>query len=105
MGRIVRKIVRPGDKPTPVQIEEVKNAARYPIVFDEDDPELTYEEMLEMVKATKNRPSDRRKEVVTLRLSPATIKKAKATGKGYTGFLARLIENAINDKDMVSRSL
>jgi len=31
--------------------------------------------------------------------------KAKATGKGYTGFLSRLLDNAINDPQMVSKSL
>ena len=47
----------------------------------------------------------RKKEVVTLRLPVSVIDKAKAVGKGYTGFLSRLVENAINDKDIVSRSL
>ena len=33
------------------------------------------------------------------------VEKAKATGKGYTGFLSRLLDNAINDPQLVSRSL
>ena len=105
MEKIVRKTIKPTDKPTPAQIKEIEIAAQSPIAFDEDCPELSYEEMLEMIEATNDRANNRRKEVVTLRLSPATIKKAKATGRGYTSFLSRLIENAINDKDMVARSL
>lgn len=105
MKKIVRKIIKPTDKPTLAQAKEIELAARSPIAFDDDCPELSYEEMLEMIEATKDRNDNRKKEVITLRLSPATIKKAKATGKGYTGFLARLIENAINDKDIVARSL
>lgn len=105
MGNIVRTTIKPGQKPTAEQIREVEEASRHPIVFDDDSPEFTYEEMLKMVKETKKHREDTRKQVVTIRLSTPTINKAKAVGKGYTGFLSRLIENAINDKDLVSRSL
>lgn len=105
MGKIVRTTIKPGQKPTAEQIREVEEASRHPIVFDDDSPEFTYEEMLKMVKETKKHREDTRKQVVTIRLSTPTINKAKAVGKGYTGFLSRLIENAINDKDLVSRSL
>lgn len=76
-----------------------------PITFDEDSPEYTYEELEEMRLAAIKKRAEQRKEVVAIRLSPDTIKKAKSLGKGYTSFLSRLIENAINDKDIVSRSL
>lgn len=105
MGQIVRKVIKPGQKPTAKQIEEVKKASLRPIIFDEDSPEFTYEEMVKLVKKTKKRREDTTKQVVTLRLSTPTVNKAKAVGKGYTSFLSRLIENAINDKDIVSRSL
>lgn len=105
MGKIVRKTIKPGQKLTAKQIKEVEEASRHPIIFDEDSPEFTYEEMLDMIEKTKKRREESRKQVVTLRLSTPTINKAKAVGKGYTGFLSRLIENAINDKDIVSRSL
>ena len=36
---------------------------------------------------------------VGLRIKRKTLNKAKATGKGYTGFLARLIDNAIDDEN------
>lgn len=106
MGQIVKKVIKPGQKPTAKQIEEIEKASLRPIVFDEDSPEFTYEEMLKLVKETKKRRrEDTTKQVVTLRLSTPTVNKAKAVGKGYTSFLSRLIENAINDKDIVSRSL
>ena len=105
MGKIVRTVIRVGDKPTPEAIAEVNEAYKHPITFDEDCPEFTYEEMVEMIKKTEEMRNARKKEVVTLRLPVSVINKAKAVGKGYTGFLSRLIENAINDKDIVSRSL
>ena len=103
--KIVKTTIKPGQKPTAEQIEEIEEASRRPIVFDDDSSEFTYEEMVKMVEETKKHKIDNTKQIVTLRLSTPTINKAKAVGKGYTGFLSRLIENAINDKDLVSRIL
>ena len=105
MEKITRKTIKPGQKLTAKQIKEIEDASRHPIVFDDDSPEFTYEEMLKMIKETKKRREEPKKQVITLRLSTPTVNKAKAVGKGYTSFLSRLVENAINDKDIVSRSL
>ncbi len=105
MGKIVKRTINTGMEPSSKQIKELKDASNREIVFDEDSPEFTYEELLEMVKAAEEKKKEQKKEVVTLRISAAALKKAKATGKGYTGFLGRLIENALNDKDLVMRSL
>ncbi|MBR3414942.1 BrnA antitoxin family protein [Candidatus Saccharibacteria bacterium] len=105
MERIVRTTIYPGQKLTKAQVKRIRKAATMPITFDEDSPEYTYEELEEMRLAAIKKRAEQRKEVVAIRLSPDTIKKAKSLGKGYTSFLSRLIENAINDKDIVSRSL
>ncbi|MBQ3347918.1 BrnA antitoxin family protein [Candidatus Saccharibacteria bacterium] len=84
---------------------ELKAAFKRPVVFDEDAPELTDAQLKAFAEAARLQRAEQKKEVVALRLSPETIKKAKATGKGYTGFLARLIENAMKDQDLVRRSL
>ena len=52
-----------------------------------------------------SRRSQKVKPVVALRVSPETLEKAKATGKGYTGFLSRLLDNAINDPQIVAKSM
>ena len=105
MGEIIRTVIKSNDKPTPEAVAEVNEAYKHPVTTDSDSPVFTYEEMVEMIKNTEKMRAARKKEVVTLRLPVSVIDKAKAVGKGYTGFLARLIENAINDKDMVARSL
>ncbi|MBQ9017383.1 BrnA antitoxin family protein [Candidatus Saccharibacteria bacterium] len=105
MGRIVRTTIYPGQKLTKRQIRRLDALKDRPIVFDEDAPEYTYEELEEMRLAAIKKRAEQRKEVVAIRISPSTLKKAKAMGKGYTGFLSRLIDNAINDKDLVARSL
>ncbi len=103
--KIVRTVVKPGQQPTEAQIKEVEKAAAMPIVFDEDAPELTLEQYAEMAAMAKKRRSQNVKPVIALRISPDTLDKAKATGKGYTGFLSRLLDNAIDDPVLVAKSL
>ena len=42
-------------RPTPAQIAQIKEAAKYPIVFDEDSPELTQEMYESFQKAAMQR--------------------------------------------------
>jgi len=102
---IVRTVIRAGQQPTEAQIKEIEAASMRPITPDEDAPELTLEQYAEMAALAKARRSKNVKPVVALRISPDTLDKAKATGKGYTGFLSRLLDNAINDPQMVAKSL
>ena len=103
--KIIRTIIHTGQQPTEAQIREIEQAASMPIIPDEDAPELTLEQYAEMAALAKQRRSKNVKPVVALRISPDTLEKAKATGKGYTGFLSRLLDNAINDPSMVAKSL
>ena len=103
--KIVRTVIRSGQQPTDAQIKEIEIAASLPIVPDDDAPELTLEQYTEMAELAKNRRNQKVKPVIALRISPETLEKAKATGKGYTGFLSRLLDNAINDPQLVSKSL
>ena len=102
---IIRTVIHTGQQPTEAQIREIEAAASRPVTPDEDAPELTLEQYAEMAALAKARRSKQAKPVVALRISPDTLEKAKATGKGYTGFLSRLLDNAINDPVLVSRSL
>ena len=103
--KIVRTVIRSGQQPTEEQIREIELASSMPIVPDDEAPELTLEQLAEMAVIAKQRRTRKVKPVVALRISPETLDKAKATGKGYTGFLSRLLDNAINDPQMVSKSL
>ena len=67
--------------------------------------ELTPEQLKQMALLAKKQRAERRRPVITLRVSPATLEKAKATGKGYTGFMSRLLDLAINNPEMVKRCL
>ena len=104
-NKIVRTVIHPGQQPTEEQIREIEAASALPVIPDEDTPELTTEQYAEMAAIARNRRNQQVKPVVALRISVDTLNKAKATGKGYTGFLSRLLDNAINDPQMVAKSL
>lgn len=102
---IVKTMVMNGQNPSESQIKEIEDAAKRPIVFDEDSPELTPDQYAEMAALAAQRREELKKPVISLRISPVTLEKARATGQGYTGFLGRLLDNAINDPDIVAKSL
>ena len=103
--KLIRTTIHSGQQPTEAQIREIEKAAALPVVPDDDAPELTMEQYAEMAAIARSRKSKNIKPVIALRISPDTLDKAKATGKGYTGFLSRLLDNAINDPRIVSKSL
>ena len=84
-------------KLTEEQKEMIKAAARKTITFDEDSPELTEAQLAEFSRVHEEHTADRRRQNVTLRLKPQTIRKAKSLGKGYTGILSRIVEDFLDD--------
>ena len=87
---------------SPEELAELKAASEKPLLFDEESPEMT----ALMLKQFKHvRRAENNKQTVSLRLSPATLKKARTYGKGYTAFLSRLLDEAINDDAIVRRCL
>ena len=102
---VVRKDI---DFNKPLSDDEKKmleRADKMPIVYDEDSPELTPEQLTEFRRVSEMRNNERRKQTVTLRLSPSALSKAKSLGKGYTSVLARILEEALKDNDMIKRCL
>lgn len=87
---------------TEEELLDLELAANNPIIHDEDSPRMT-EEMLTQFKRMNK--EERVKQTVSLRLSPSTLKKAKALGKGYTSVLSRLLDLAINDEEMLKKCL
>ena len=102
---IVQTVIHVGQQPTEEQIREIEATASKPVIPDEDAPELTLEQYAEMAAIARKRRSSQVKPVIALRISQSTLDKAKDTGKGYTGFLSRLLDNAINDPQIVAKSM
>lgn len=90
---------------TQEEIEMLEKASKMPIVFDEDSPELTKEELKEFRRVSDGNRLERNKQTVTLRLSPQALKKARSLGKGYTSVLSRILESALSDNDVIRHYL
>ena len=101
---IVSKTLDPG-RPLTLEelrmLEELKNRE----TDLSDIPELTDEQLAQFVRVKEMRQADRRKQTVTLRLSPAALSKARMLGKGYTSVLSRVIEKALNDAEFLKSCL
>ncbi len=87
---------------TEEEIQEVETAEKKEPVFDDDSPLITNEQLMQFKRINRE---NRMKPTISLRISPATLKKAKAYGKGYTGLLSRLLDIAINDEEMVRKCI
>jgi len=87
---------------TAEELKEIEAAERLPAVFDEDSPAMTAEQLEQFRRVNRE---NRVKQTVSLRVSPATLKKARQYGKGYTSLLSRLLDEAINDEEMVRRCI
>lgn len=102
---IVRKNIDAKEPLTAEQLEMLKALEGREPKPDETCPELTAEQLAEFVRISAQSRSERRKQSVTLRLSPQALRKARSLGKGYTSVLSRILENALNDPDVIRRSL
>ena len=101
----INKTINVKQKPTVKQIKELETIKKVPIIYDEDSPELSKEELKEFKRVSEIKKDERKKEIISLRLSKKAIKKARMLGKGYTSVLSRILENALNDNEIIKRNL
>jgi hypothetical protein len=72
-------------------------------VYDPENPPLTETELAKMAEIIQERRQT--KKILSLRVKPSTIATAKKLGKGYTGLLSRLLDEAIKDPELVKKCL
>jgi uncharacterized protein (DUF4415 family) len=99
---MVRETLKAGQRPTKEQIEEVRNAAKYPIVYDENCPKLTPEELAEFRKVNA---AGREKVACTIRMQKNTLDWWKSLGEGYTSVMARILDEARNYPDLLKKCI
>lgn len=102
---IIREPLNPDEPLTQEELEMLKRAEEMPITFDEDCPELTAEELAQFRRVSDIRREERKKQTVTLRLSPQAARTARSLGKGYTSVLSRILEAALSDSETIRRFL
>lgn len=90
-----------GQEPTEEQRLEITEAAKRTPHYDEDAPELSLEQMQRYRKAAIDKKN---KTAVTLELSKENMDKAHSFGNEYRTVLSRLLELALNDKDLIKKA-
>ena len=90
---------------TAAQEKMLRELASRPAVTDDDFPELTQEQLSQFRRISTERRDGRRKQSVTLRLSPQALEKAKSLGKGYTSVLSRILENALSNPGVIRQNI
>lgn len=101
----IRKEIDLNKPLTAEQKQMLETLKTRPVQPDEDCPELTSEQLSQLVRVSEMRRDERRKQTVTLRLSPQALKTAKSLGKGYTSVLSRILESALTDTELIKHYL
>lgn len=105
---IVRKYIRFDTPLTPEQIKELEEMDKAPIVFDEDCPELTDEELDKMAAIVRARDAEEARvkefnlQPLPLNVLPSTIRVAKKYGEAV---MSRLLDLAVQDEAMIKKCL
>ena len=102
---IIRKMIYENEPLTKEQIKQIEEADKKPIVFDEDCPELTDQQLKEIAAMAAQQRAERRRPLLTVRVNSETLEKAKSLGRGYTGIIGRLVDAAINNPDLLKKCL
>ncbi len=105
---MVKKTIEVTKPLTKKQMQMLESAKSIPHQYDEDNPPLTKQELSQFQRISTAIKEDRernRKQNVTLRLSPQTVKRAKSLGKGYTSILARIIEKVLENPSIAENLL
>jgi uncharacterized protein (DUF4415 family) len=97
---MVKETLKAGQKPTKVQIEEIRKAARRRINYTGDAPQLSKEELSEFKKVNAEA---RKKIQCTLRVSQKSLEWWKSMGDGYTAAMARMLEEAQNYPEILKK--
>ena len=90
---------------TKAEKQELKEASKKRILFDEDSPSIPKEQLKEFSRVAKEKKAERKKGVVAIRLDPEVKRQYESLGKGYTGIMANILKNALNDLDLMKKSL
>ena len=93
------------EKLTEEQVKMLEDLKKRPVIPDEECPAMTEEQLKQFRRISEVKREERRKQSVTIRLSPQALKTAKSLGKGYTSILGRILESALSDSETIKHYL
>ena len=98
---IIKSTVRVGQKIPKEVIKELRQAARRPINYTEDAPRSSPEALKEFAQLAAERNRRKKKQTVTIRITPDILDKYKTMGSGYTGIMSDVLSYAVNNPSVL----
>ena len=74
-------------------------------VPDEDCPVMTEEQYKRFSAMLAEKKAKGKTQIVSIRLHPETVEKAKALGAGYSGVLSRIVEYGLNNPEILEKCI
>ncbi len=100
MGTI-KSIIKDGQKPTKEELKriraEMREAKNISPVYDPECPPSSPEILKEFAYLAAERNRRKKKQSVTIRISPDILETYKTMGSGYTGIMADVLKYAVNN--------
>jgi uncharacterized protein (DUF4415 family) len=98
---LIKRTLTAGTKPTPEQLARIHEAAKRPITFDEDCPELTDDQLLEFRKVKDTTPEERKRIAIEgaegprVTLAPDVYSWLKKNGIDYQEQVNKILREAM----------
>jgi len=104
MGTI-KSTVKVGQKPPKDVIKRLNKIAKEPINYTEDCPPSSPEALKEFALLAAERNRRKKKQSVTIRVSPDILEHYKTMGSGYTGIMADVLKYAVNNPAILAEAV
>jgi len=101
---IIKSTVRVGQKPPKEVIRRVNEIAKKPINYTKDCPPSSPEALKEFAHLAAERNRRKKKQSVTIRISPDVLASYKTMGSGYTGIMADVLKYAIDNPGILTNA-
>ena len=101
---IIKSTVRVGEKPPKEVVKRLRQAARRPINYTEEAPRSSPEALKEFAQLAAERNQRKKKQSITIRVSPDVLESYKTMGNGYTGIMADVLKYAVNNPTVLSEA-
>jgi uncharacterized protein (DUF4415 family) len=105
---IIRSTVRVGQK-IPKEVirrvrKAVKEARKAPPVYDPDCPPSSPEALKEFAHLAAERNRRKKKQTITIRITPEVLETYKTMGSGYTGIMSDVLQYAVKNPAVLAEA-
>ena len=102
---IIKSTVRVGQKPPKEIIQEIRRAARKPIRYTADCPPSSPEALKEFAQLAAERNRRKKKQSITIRVTPDVLESYKTMGSGYTAIMSDVLQYAVNNPSVLAAAI